>query len=356
MSSTLRSRADGVPAGRPSMRSGSSVKLELSRRVEVVRRPEFLDERVLPVLRAGGKPGSWETKVIQLDGTGAATLQITLDGVQRVFAKLFPDDSGPRVYEKLKALRGAGFGAGQRYQAVEPLGFIPEFGMLLTRGAEGVAVSASIGTDAEALRAGCREAAAWLAKLHTCPLRVGAPQSLLDSGELLSLSRRLVKTIRRQPRFLDLALELIDVLEPLAAQTREGLFVQSHGQYRPIHVFVGAAAVTVIDLDRSRPCDPARAIAEFLHRLRMTHFWQTGSVEPADAATEAFLTTYVTATGQPAHLANLRFHWTRYIFHSLNRKLKGLDQDGAEVDRTVAFYRSEIERVVSGQLTALTRG
>ncbi len=336
--------------------SASSVKLDLSRRVEAVCRPEFLDARVRPVLRAGGRPGAWETRVVQLDGTGAATLEITLDRAQRIFAKLYPDDSGPRVYEKLKALRAAGFGDGERHQAVDPLGFIPEYGMLLARAAEGRAVSAFIGTQPEALRAGSREAAAWLAKLHTCPLRVGTPQSLLESGELLSLSRRLAKTIRRQPRFLDLALEIIEVVERLAAQTREGVWVQSHGQYRPIHVFVGDAAVTVIDLDRSRPSDPARDVAEFLHRLRMTHFWQAGSVEPADTATEEFLTTYRAATGQPAHLANLRFHWARYIFHSLNRKLKGLDHDDGELDRTVTFYRSELERVVSGRLAALARG
>jgi hypothetical protein len=335
--------------------STPSVKVELSRRVEAVCRPEFLNARVRPMIGAGGGPGSWETRVIQLDSTGAATVEMTLDRAQRVFAKLYPDSSGPRVYEKLKALRAAGFGAGERYQAVEPLGFIPEYGMLLARAAEGVAVSASIGA-AEAMRAGAREAAAWLARLHTSPLRVGPPQSLLESGELLSLSRRLAKTIRRQPRFLDLALELIDVLEKLAGETREGLWVQSHGQYRPIHVFVAERTVTVIDLDRSRPADPARDIAEFLHRMRMTHFWQLGSVEPADGATEEFLTTYRAVSGQPGHLANLRFHWARYIFHSLNRKLKSLDHDDAEVVSTVAFYRSELERVVSGRLGALARG
>jgi hypothetical protein len=356
MRSVPRWRAEvAVPVG-SSARPTGSVKLELTRRVEAVRRPEFLDSRVRPVVRAGGQPGVWETKVIQLDGTGAATLEITLDRAQRIFAKLYPDDSGPRVYEKLKALRAAGFGAGERHQVVDPLGFVPEYGMLLTRAAEGPAVSTFIGTQPEALRAGCREAAAWLAKLHTCPLRIGPPQSILVSGELLSLSRRLAKTIRRQPRFLDLTLEIIDVLEKLAAETREGVWVQSHGQYRPIHVFMGDPVVTVIDLDRSRPCDPARDVAEFLHRLRMTHFWQTGSVEPADTPTEEFLTTYRAATRQPAYLANLRFHWARYIFHSLNRKLKALDADDVECDLTVGFYRSELERVVSGRLAALAAG
>ena len=266
------------------MASTKDVKRELSRRVDIVTQPRCLESQIRPYLRAeAGVNGDWQTRVVQLDGTGAATIEIGLGGQQRVFAKLYPDESGSLIYEKLKTLRTCGFGPGERYQAVEPLDFIPEYGMLLTKGAEGLPVSAHIGVDEGAVLAGAREAAIWLAKLHNTPLRIGPPRALLDSGELLPLARRLAKTLCRRPQFLGLALEMIQALEDLAGDTVEGLLVQSHGQYRPIHVFIGDSTVTVIDLDRSRPCDPARDTAEFLHRLRMTTFWHTGSVEPADA-------------------------------------------------------------------------
>jgi hypothetical protein len=290
--------------------------------------------------------------VVQLDGTGAATIEITYGSQPKVFAKLYPDASGPLIYEKLKSFRACGFGSSDYYQAVEPLGFIPAYSMLLTRAAEGLPVSAHIGGDKEALLAGVQEAGIWLARLHSTPLRIGSPRTLLDSGELLPLARRLAKTLCRRPQFLGLTLEMIQALEDLAGDTAEGLLVQSHGQYRPIHVFIGASAVTVIDLDRSRPCDPARDVAEFLHRLRMTTFWHTGSVKPADAPTAAFLAAYSSAVADGVYLANLRFHWARYIFHSFNHKLKDTDSDDLEVDAIVRFYRSEFEHAINGRFSA----
>jgi Phosphotransferase enzyme family len=331
------------------MTSTKDTKQELSRRVERVTRSDFLDARVRPCLGAEAGPnGHWDTRVIQLDGTGAATVEIRYDGRRSVFAKLYPNDSAPLIYDKLRALRAAGFGPGERYQAVEPLGYVPEYALLLTRGAEGPAVSAHIGGDSGALSAGVREAARWLAKLHASPVRIGPPQSLLVSGELLSLARRLAKVMTQRPGHLGLALEMIQTLERLAEDTAEGLLVQGHGQYRPIHVFLGAA-VTVIDLDRSRPCDPARDVAEFVHRLRMTTFSHAGSVEPAEVPTREFLEAYASAVPRRAYLANLPFHWARYVFHSLNNKLKGEGRSGPELEATVQFYRSEFEKVIQGR-------
>ncbi len=105
----------------------------------------------------------------------------------------------------------------------------------------------------------------------------------------------------------------------------------------------------MIDLDRSRPCDPARDVAEFVHRLRMTMFSHRGTVAPADVPTQAFLETYASAVRDRANLTNLQFHWARYIFHSLNNKLKGEGEGGSELDEVVAFYRSEFENTVKGR-------
>ena len=94
-----------------------------------------------------------------------------------------------------------------------------------------------------------------------------------------------------------------------------------------------------------------RDTAEFLHRLRMTTFWHTGSVAPADAPTEAFLAAYSSAVADGAYLANLRFHWARYIFHSFNHKLKDTDSNDLEVDAMVRFYRSEFEHAIASLLS-----
>ena len=190
----------------PQTTTSTEIKQELGRRIEVVNRPEFLDSRIRPHFSdAELNGGSWKTPVLQLDGTGAATLELSIDG-HKVFAKFYrPDENAPLIYEKLKALRAAGFGPGERYQVVEPLDFIPEYGMLLTRGVDGPPVSESIGVDDEALLSGVRESARWVARLHACPVRIGKPRSLLESSEVLSVVRRLAKVMTRHPAHLERA-------------------------------------------------------------------------------------------------------------------------------------------------------
>jgi hypothetical protein len=99
-------------------------------------------------------------------------------------------------------------------------------------------------------------------------------------------------------------------------------------------------------MDRSRPFDPAHDVVEFIHRLRKMTFKCTGSVEPADTPTRAFLQTYSSAVQDRSYLTNLRFHWARFIFHSLNNEVKGVAAENAESERSVAFYRSEFENVI----------
>jgi hypothetical protein len=326
--------------------STREVKRELGRRIEMVRRPEFLDGRIRPYLAAQDEAnGSWETDVLQLDGTGAATLEINI-GDQKVFGKFYPGDNGPLIYEKLKALRAGGFGPDDRYQVVEPLGFIPEYGMLLTRGVDGPPVSEAIGVDDEAFLSGVRESARWVARLHACPVRIGKPRSLLESSEVLSVVRRLAKVMTRHPAHLERAVAMVRQMEELAEDTVDGLLVQTHGQYRPIHVFISDSSVAVIDLDRSRPCDPSRDVAEFVHRLRVMMYRDQGTVERAEAPTRAFLETYASEIPDRSYLTNLRFHWSRYVFHSLSKELKDSESTDLESGPSAAFYRSEFENVI----------
>ncbi|WP_433293547.1 phosphotransferase family protein [Pseudonocardia sp. CA-142604] len=316
--------------------------------------PEFLDRYVRPHLRSGppATGGTWTTKVIQLDGTGAATVQVELDGGAPVFAKLFPFDDGPAVHAKLQALRAAGLGAGSPYQAVEPLAWYGEEKVLLCQGAPGRPLSELLGGGGEELTRACARAGSWLARLHGSELRVGAQQSLLVTGELTSLAKRLSKVAVDHPGYIDSALGMLERLDALTRDTTDGILAQSHGQYRPIHVFLTEDVVTVIDLDRSAPADPARDVAEFLHRLRLGVHSATGDVGRADAPCAAFLDAYRAALGDMP-LRNLRFHWARYVFHSLNRKIKTGEADWRNGGNTeFQLYRDEFQRIADGRAGA----
>lgn len=329
------------------------VKERQADRAELVRSPEFLERYVRPHLGPDAPAGgSWTTEVIQLDGSGAATVRVELDGGAPVFAKLFPFEDGPAVHAKLQALRAAGLGAGAPFQAVEPLAWFGEEKVLLCRGAPGSPLSDLLGSDGAELAAASARAGAWLAHLNGTDLRVGSPQSLLVTGELTSMAKRLAKVAAERPGYVETGLAMLERLEDLTRDTVDGVLAQSHGQYRPIHVFLTEDTVTVIDLDRSAPADPARDVAEFLHRLRVGVHGATGDISRADQATAAFLDAYRNAAGG-GRLGNLRFHWARHILHSLNRSVKTGEADWRDGgDAEFRLYRDEFYRVAEGRAGA----
>jgi len=332
-----------------------TVKQQQVGRAERVCSPEFLERHVRPYMDTGGSSGdgTWQTTVIQLDGTGAATVRVELDGSRPVFAKLFPFEDGPSVHDKLHALRAAGLGAGERYQVVEPLAWIDEEKVLLCRGALGFPISDLLGGDVDVLAEATAQAGHWLGRLHGSGLRIGTPHSLLVTGELASLARRLTKVAASHPGYVRDAVGMLDQLDALTYDTVDGLLAQSHGQYRPIHVFLSPDVVTVIDLDRSAPADPARDVAEFLHRMRLGVETATGDMSRADPATASFLAAYRESARGDEHLVNLRFHWARYVFHSLNGRVK--DGESTYEDGGNEEYRlfvSEFDRIVSGRAGA----
>jgi hypothetical protein len=334
------------------------VKADQLGRVEVVRSTPFLERHVRPLLArgsAGGSgdgPGGWRTTVIQLDGIGAATVQISLHHGSTVFAKIFPFDHDPEVYAKLKRYRASGFGESARYQTVEPLAWLPAEQALICREAPGAPIFDLLAGDVDRLSSVCAEAGRWLGTFHASQQLVGRPQSLLVTGELVSLAKRLAKVLARTPNHLEVALDMLSRLDRLTKDTVDGLLAQSHGQYRPIHVFIDDATVTVIDLDRSGPADPARDCAEFLHHLRRGVHGATGDVTRADEPCTAFIDGYRQAGGQQ-RLTNLRFHWARYLFHSLNRQVKdGKACTESAEDPTCELIRTEFDRVVEGRAGA----
>ncbi len=308
--------------------------------------PEFLDAFVrphLPAPQAGA--GVWETEVIQLDGSGAATVRVALDGCHPVFAKLFPGDDGAAVHHKLVAFRGAGFDGAHRERTVEPIAWYPEEKVLLCWGAEGRCLDDFYDEGEEAWRAGVADAGAWLGRFHSCGLAIGTPKSSVVTSELISLAKRLAKALVATPGYLDTALGLIGRLNDLSLDTRDVPSVQSHGQYRPIHVFLAENAVTVIDLDRSAPADPGRDVAEFLHRLHTDAFQRTGRPEAAEHATRDFLDAYARAAGSEEFLVNVAFHRARYIAHSLSRLVK----KGLLDDPEFPFWLEQFDHVASGR-------
>ena len=77
----------------------------------------------------------------------------------------------------------------------------------------------------------------------------------------------------------------------------------------------------------------------------------TGDLSRADRPTASFLAAYRESAGGDEHLTNLRFHWARYVLHSLNSQLKKSDEptetawEGSEFE----LLRSEFQSIVEGR-------
>jgi hypothetical protein len=83
--------------------------------------------------------------------------------------------------------------------------------------------------------------------------------------------------------------------------------------------------------------------------MRKSVLKYAGSVEPANAPTDAFLQTYISAVPDRSYLSNLSFHWARFTLHGLNGEMKDDMSGDPEFDRIIAFYHSEFENVLEGR-------
>ena len=327
----------------------AQVKAELAQRITAISRYDFVHQYVghaLPEYRGMSiRPDDITVCTVQNDGTGPACVAFRIGGDTQLFAKLYPDASGNHAYDVLCHLWHNGFHRGQRHQVPEPLGFVAEYKLLLMRAAQGECLATYLTQDQARAIEGVREAARWLRRLHRSPVRVG--QAEQPWYLFLKLSDRLSKAAAAHPQELKRLTALLDRLGALAAGRQEGQMVQVHGQFRPIHVFLSSETVSVIDLDRSRPAEPAKDVAEFIHRLRSTVMRVSDARHYANTLTRAFLEEYIAES--PFWLDNLSFYQGFHIVVSLCRHLKKLQADDPEWEPTINFYVEELEDAISGK-------
>ena len=103
----------------------------------------------------------------------------------------------------------------------------------------------------------------------------------------------------------------------------------------------------MIDVDRSVPLDPAKDLAEFVHRLRSTILRGSGSMKQANLLTRTFLDEY--AAQKPARLGTLSFYHGFHILVSLCRHMKQLKANDPAWGPTIDFYVGEFEAAMSGK-------
>jgi hypothetical protein len=270
------------------------------------------------------------------------TSRYQLDAATVVFAKRYVDGLGAHSYRVQKAFWEGGFGNGSRFRVPEPLAFLAEQNVFVMRESPGTPLTALLGNDSGEWKAGVREAARWLAALHRSPLRIGDPEPEWDSLKTFRLATRLVKAAAAQPSKRTLLLDVMQMLKERLTDLPEGRrVVQTHGRFHHDHVFLSPESVTVIDLDRSRPTDPAKDVAEFVRVLRLAAFRAGVDEALTDKVTDAFLGQYLALV--PDAATGLPHYWLSFLVLSYLGHLRKPASNGTSA--VTAFHEREIRRV-----------
>ncbi len=257
-----------------------------------------------------------------------------------LFVKLYPDRTeGAASYRILMALWQHGFGSGSPYRVPEPLRWSPAQSAIVMRRAPGSCLAEQVADEA-GWPGGVRAAARWLARLHASSLRAGPGDERSRAAE--RLLRRLSKAVERQPQLGGLLRTRMDELVRRTPPV-EISPCQTHGRFHPGHVFVAPDVVTVIDLDRAAPADPAKDVAEFIHRARAEVFKRECASHAAEEATQAFLQEYLCCRPGPLH--GLVYYWSESLLATLLHAVRKRHLDEEAWQARIAFYVSEFDRV-----------
>lgn len=272
-----------------------------------------------------------------------AVAHYVFEGSLHIVAKLYPESAqGRAAYAILDSLWYRGFGSNAPFRVPEPLAYLAEYGVILMRGAPGESLSRLGSFDGETIGDALSRASLWLAALHASPQRVGPREDALHGA--FRLEQRVAKAVACRPDLEDFfgrAEEKLTARGEAAIQPRAQ--VQTHGRFRPEHVFLAPKFVTASNLDRAALADPMKDLGEFIHHLRWEVAREGLKNEAAEESVGAFLREYVRCC--PFDLSSLAYHWSYSNLWSLATvacRPEGEDEDWSS---SSAYLTEEYELV-----------
>jgi hypothetical protein len=215
-----------------------------------------------------------------------------------VYVKLFYNDRGRRIRDKMRMLRDA---CSSQPLIPEPYGYLPDHRMLILEGIPGKPLSDLLhdGTG----EAG-RRAATALSDLHSCEARLPRLWGLAD--EVSVLTRRIDILGRNRPELNSALLSLTTDLwarEPSRISGPSPL----HRDFYPAQVIARNGEIAFVDLDDSAMGDPLIDVANFMAHVTLLSFKRFSDPDRLAKARRAFLNAY-RERNPDLETENLPFH------------------------------------------------
>jgi Ser/Thr protein kinase RdoA (MazF antagonist) len=215
-----------------------------------------------------------------------AILRYRLDDGERLYGKTFASARGPKVYEITRRITSAN-AFGPDVALPRPVGFLPDFNMLLQREVEGEPV-------AQSLLAGDRDLGIRIAfalyQFHTSGLKLGRTHDL--AKELSPLRTRRDEVAETCPELRALAggcLRRIEAVDSSNFAWRE----------RPVHrdfyheqVMIGREGLAILDLDDAAMSEPAVDVANFVAHLMLLGAQRRRDVSALANVSDGFIGQY----------------------------------------------------------------
>jgi Ser/Thr protein kinase RdoA (MazF antagonist) len=221
-----------------------------------------LDDVLVRPGRAGSRPIVQSAEQLSVAESRRTVVRYTVRGLDRsrattVIGKAFTEPYRAHLlHEHLRVLSQGPFSE-DGLRVPEPLGLLPDEGLVLYRSAPGTPLD-RVADRAVVLR-GLQGAGLWLARLHTSG--VVLPRTWSLAQERASSRGWADVVVRASPRMADAAYRLARGWSE--GLTQEGVRqVPLHKDFHPGHVLVGET-ICVIDLDEARQGDPAFDVAHF---------------------------------------------------------------------------------------------
>jgi hypothetical protein len=357
---TQEKSAGSIEVTHPShVRIQDSPNGQVRSRYQEVTSPEFIERVVYPTVLDEPPDGhlpDCKASMVYEPGSGRTTVCYVFGEKPLAYGKLYSDDAEALQSSRLlKELWRRGFDNLSSYRVLEPLAYLPEYKLQLTRAAEGRQLSVLLRERDPELTIHVKQAAHWLVKLHLTPLRIGRGETLWESMDLFRLIRRLTRAAASVPEQRSSMLEMVNRLSEVAMESfRAFPQVQTHGTFHHDHVLINGLTTTVMDFDRSVPSDPAKDLADFLKILRLKTFNMTGDIRLAEEPTKAFLKEYLHYL--PENCGNLAIYWAAFTLVSLLRQARNLNPEDGFHSKKMEYLTDEFNLALSGKLVPAPGG
>jgi hypothetical protein len=313
-------------------------------------KPDFVWKRIVPLVpeaAAERNRPDWTVEIVRNKAAGRLTLRYTFETFCRIYGKAYFDLSAANeAHRCLTSLWMQGFSSGSNLEVPEPLGVVPEANLVLMRSTEGIPMDKRVRTGPiEFALAGARLAARWLVKFQGAEIPGLRAESPCEKLEILKLADAISKVVAERPEHSALLIDMIHDLRMVAPKSNTSpLAVPMHGQFRPNHVFIHDASVTVIDIEKICLSDPAKDVARFCHVLKKTCMEERGDMERSERIAQEFIEEY--RTHCDANLENLPYFQALLAFKAFAKLLKNRKVEEDQRQLMALAYQADFARWV----------